>query len=371
VAVPSPLIANLLVPGLLPAVERRHDPRLRGRPLAIGGRPGTPARLAAVSDEARACGVLPGMTADAARRACPHAVFLEGDIERYLDAQADIDALLRRVVPGIEWEALDSAWLAMPAAGNAPRLLDAVRQRLRDSLDLEMAGGIARTRFTAGVAARLASPRGWLYVIPRYEVAFLRPVHLALLEPEAPAFVARCRRAGLVTLGDVAALPPEALRATCGRAGTVWAGFAAGLDDRPVRVGRPPSRLIARADVPPLFGSEPAPLEPAVWRAVIESAAAVLAAQLEGLGLTAHALTVRVECATSTSTIVKSGLLPRAIQRRVDIAAAALDLLGTATPPAATQRVTLVAGGVTRDLTAPRSAPNWSGRGVPLLASAG
>jgi DNA polymerase IV len=366
-AAPASLIANLVAPGLMVAVERRRNPALCGRPVAVGGRPGTGARLAAISDEARACGVAPGMTPDEARRVCPSAVFLEGEIESYLDMQAELDVLLRRFVPAVEWDAVDSAWLALSSAEGPPHVLDGIRQAIRDVLDLDVACGVSRVRFAAGIAARLARPRGWLYVLPSYEAAFLAPVHLTLLEQDAPAFVARCRRAGITTLGELSAMDLDTLSTVCGRSGMVWSRLAAGLDDRTVRLNRHPARLVARAGVPPLFDAGAAAPEPAVWRAVLDGAAADLEAQLAELGLEAGSITVRLEPAGPGAAVVKSGLLPRPLRARSAIVAAALDVWRRTAPPNTARRLTIVAGGLSRVPGRPGAGPRQEGRGSPLL----
>ncbi|MGH9012092.1 MAG: DNA polymerase IV, partial [Acidimicrobiia bacterium] len=51
------------------SVEQRDDPRLRGRPVIVGG-----GVVLAASDEAKAYGVRTAMGAVQARRLCPHAV---------------------------------------------------------------------------------------------------------------------------------------------------------------------------------------------------------------------------------------------------------------------------------------------------------
>src|SRR5918992_3513913 len=63
------------------SVEQRDDPRLRGRPLIVGG-----GVVMAASYEARAFGVRGGMSGPRARRLCPDAVVVEPRFDAYVAA---------------------------------------------------------------------------------------------------------------------------------------------------------------------------------------------------------------------------------------------------------------------------------------------
>jgi Nucleotidyltransferase/DNA polymerase involved in DNA repair len=71
------------------AVEMRDDPRLRGRPLAVGGRAETRGVIATCNYEARAFGVHSAMPTARALQLCPQLVLLAPDFERYREASRD------------------------------------------------------------------------------------------------------------------------------------------------------------------------------------------------------------------------------------------------------------------------------------------
>src|SRR3982750_3385303 len=68
------------------SVEQLLDPRLRGKPIAVGG-----VVVLAASYEARALGVRSGMPARRARQLCPNLVFVGGHFDEYqrLDDNTD------------------------------------------------------------------------------------------------------------------------------------------------------------------------------------------------------------------------------------------------------------------------------------------
>src|SRR5262249_57672944 len=60
------------------SVEQLLDPRLRGRPIAVGG-----GVVLAASYEARALGVRSGMPGRRARELCPRLIFVDGHFKDY------------------------------------------------------------------------------------------------------------------------------------------------------------------------------------------------------------------------------------------------------------------------------------------------
>ena len=60
------------------SVEQLLDPRLRGKPIAVGG-----GVVLAASYEAKAFGVRGGMSGGAARELCPHLLFVGGNFGEY------------------------------------------------------------------------------------------------------------------------------------------------------------------------------------------------------------------------------------------------------------------------------------------------
>src|SRR6266581_6969186 len=84
------------------SVEQRDDPSLRGKPLAVGGRPDRRGVVAAASYEARAFGVRSAMAMAQAVRLCPSLVIVPPDFSKYKAASTVIFGLYREVTPLVE-----------------------------------------------------------------------------------------------------------------------------------------------------------------------------------------------------------------------------------------------------------------------------
>ena len=105
------------------SVEQRDDPRLRGRPVIVGG-----GVVLAASYEAKAFGVQTAMGGVRARRLCPHAVVVPPRMSAYSDASGILVRVARitsatRPGSAIATSSLDAYVLAKDrrsAAGASP-----------------------------------------------------------------------------------------------------------------------------------------------------------------------------------------------------------------------------------------------------------
>ncbi|GMA23348.1 hypothetical protein GCM10025864_11070 [Luteimicrobium album] len=114
-----------------------------------------------------------------------------------------------------------------------------LRALVRDEVGLAITVGVARTPFLAKVAGRVAKPDGLLLVEPDGEDAFLHPLPVEQLWGVGAVTAAKLRRYGLVTAGDIAALPDVALRSMLGpAAGRHLFAVVHGMTPERVETGR-------------------------------------------------------------------------------------------------------------------------------------
>jgi DNA polymerase IV len=295
-------VADLLhidLEGFFVAVERLHAPRLNGRPVIIGGQPTAWGRVVAASPEAARRGVRPGLSLAVAALKCPDAVFLDGSIERYLDASAAVDELLREPMAPVEWTAIDSVFLDLtglvarlgPSRGVAERLQSTIRREL----GFDVACGLAGTRTAAQVASRLSRPRGLLYVLPGYEERLLAPLDVDVLPELPPGARQRLMQHGAMTLGALGQLTAEESRELLGARGPVFVERARGLDSRGVDGAQPP-RSIARE-----VTLAEATVDGERLVSVLGHACHTLSTRLLHMGWFAHTVTLRLAIETSTA----------------------------------------------------------------------
>ncbi|MBK9181202.1 MAG: DNA polymerase IV [Acidimicrobiales bacterium] len=316
------------------AVELRRRPELRGRPVVVGGS-GPRGVVAAASYEARAAGVFSAMPGFRARRLCPTAVFLPGDHRLYAEVSGQVHGIFRSFTPLVEGIALDEAFLDVTGArrllGDGPTIAAALRARVTQELGLTCSVGVATSKLLAKLASEAAKPRpsprgplpgkGVVVVAPGEERAFLHPLPVEAVWGVGPATLARLRRLGVRTVGDLASLPESAVVASLGEAAGhhLWS-LAQADDPRPVVPDRPPKSVgheetFAR-DV---FGVD------ALGREVVRLADAV-AGRLRAHGLAGRTVTVKVRFG-DFRTITRSATLAEPLTTGPELARSARALL--------------------------------------------
>jgi DNA polymerase-4 len=314
-------ILHIDLDAFLVSVERKHDPSLCGRPIVIGGQPTGWGRVVAASSEAAACGVKAGLSLSIAASRCPKAVFLDGAFDRYLDASAAVDEIVREPGVPVEWASIDSLFLDLtkaPAAlGPARRIAERLQTAIRERLGFEVACGLAGTKVAAQVASRLARPRGLLYVLPGYEERFLAALDINILPDLPPGAVARLRQSGVLTIGALAAMDVVAADLALGRRSRELMQFARGRDERHVDGAAPP-RSLARDMALPRPTQDAGQLESSV-----QYLTETLATRLRHTSCFAQTVTVRVRGGAPERTMARSMTLREASAADADLVSAA------------------------------------------------
>jgi DNA polymerase-4 len=220
------------------SVEQRDDPWLRGRPVIVGA-----GVVLAASYQAKACGVRTAMGARTARALCPDAVVVPPRFAAYTAASRAVFEVFHDTTPLVEGISIDEAFLDVNGlralAGPPPVIAARLRAEVAERVGLAITVGVARTKFLAKVASRVAKPDGLLVVEPERELDFLHPLKVELLWGVGPATAAKLRELGVTRVGEVAALGEAALVSMLGpAAGHHLHALAHNHDPRPVHVGR-------------------------------------------------------------------------------------------------------------------------------------
>jgi DNA polymerase-4 len=217
------------------SVAQRDDPRLRGRPVIVGG-----GVVLAASYEARARGVRSAMGGRRARQLCPDATVVEPRWSAYVEASRAVFRLFDEVAPAVEGLSIDEAFLDVRGleriGGKPAEIAERLRRDVRERVGLPLTVGVARTKSLAKVASAVAKPDGLLVVPPERELAFLHPLAVEQLWGVGPATSAKLHRLGISRVRDVAELSEAALVALLGNAlGRKLHALAWARDPRRVR----------------------------------------------------------------------------------------------------------------------------------------
>ena len=225
------------------AVEEQHNPTLRGKAFAVGGRPDERGVVAACSYAARQFGLHSAMPMARAVRLCPRLIIVPSQHHRYRTVSREVMTHLHNLTPFVEQLSIDEAFLdvsdlAEPVAVIARQLQATINQ----ALDLPCSLGVATNKLVAKIANNIGKasaksdkpPNNIKIIPPGQEAAFLAPLSVRELWGVGPKTAERLVRLGLHTIGDVARYPENQLAQQFGKVGQDLAWRAKGLDDRSV-----------------------------------------------------------------------------------------------------------------------------------------
>jgi len=245
---PPRTIVHVDMDAFYASVEILRRPELRGQPVIVGGE-GRRGVVAAASYEARYYGVRSAMSSVQAKRLCPDAVFLGGDHAHYREISARIFEIMHRMTPTVEPLSLDEAFLDVTAArrlfGTGRQIAATLRASIYDEVGLWCSAGVARNKFLAKLCSEHAKPspsrqgpvpgHGVFVLAPNDELTFLHALPARALWGVGPATMARLDQLGVVSVGDIAALPVDTLVGAVGSStGHHLYELAHARDDRPV-----------------------------------------------------------------------------------------------------------------------------------------
>jgi DNA polymerase IV len=246
-------------PAFCTTLEGLVVPALSSRPLAIAPPAADRATLLALSVEARRAGLVRGMSVRKAQRLCPDLVILPPNPRLYAKASRALHQILRLFAPTIEPRGYGHAFLDLTGTGRLfgpPQDVAArIRREAKERLQLPLSVGIASNKLVSQAAIkagrRTLSDAGGscpdhdgrdeslLYVPGGNERQFLAPQPLEVMPELEPAVLAQLDDYQLDLIGEVAAIPENALCAVFGREGRILGARARGIDPRPVL---PPER---------------------------------------------------------------------------------------------------------------------------------
>jgi DNA polymerase-4 len=271
-------ILHLDADAFFASIEQRDDPKLRGKPVAVGT-----GVVASCSYEARRYGVRTGMRLAEARQLCRSLIVIPGEYPRYEQAARRMLAVCQEQTPLIEVAALDDLYLDLTRQGRAEKVADDLRMQIQDEVRLTTSIGIGSSKLIANVATKEAKQRKsriedgeWriedrsrsravarppssilhpLYAIVSVpagdERAYLAPWPARVLPGVGPRVQMRLERLNVRQVGEVAVIPVPLMRGLFGTQGRVLHDLAHGIDLRPVEPRKPPRSVSRRTSFDP------------------------------------------------------------------------------------------------------------------------
>jgi DNA polymerase IV len=224
------------------AVEELHDPTLKGKPFAVGGKADQRGVVASCSYAARLFGVHSAMPMRRAVQLCPDLIVVSSRHGNYSQVSKEVMALID-ISPYIEKVSIDEAFIEVT---DLPDPLIAIaedlQQRINQECHLPVSIGGATNKLVAKIAndwgkslKKTKDPPNTITIIPPGdEAAFLAPLRVRSLWGIGARTAEKLSTIGITTIGGLAKAPPATLEMLFGRYGSDLHQRAMGIDHRPI-----------------------------------------------------------------------------------------------------------------------------------------
>jgi len=234
------------------AVEELHNPDLRGKAFAVGGRPDQRGVVASCSYPARQFGVRSAMPMATAVRLCPDLIIVSHRHGVYSQVSDQVMALVHDLTPVVEQLSIDEAFLDVTLRPErASELAQDLQGRINQELSLPVSLGVAANKLVAKIANNVGKaqhggihpPNTITVVPPGQEAAFLAPLSVRELWGVGPRTAQRLAELDIHSVGDIASRPAQDLMRAFGKHGADLAQRARGIDERPLETEHDPKSI--------------------------------------------------------------------------------------------------------------------------------
>ena len=220
------------------AIEMRDDPRLRDKPLAVGGRADQRGVVATCNYEARRFGVRSAMPTSLALRRCPDLIVLPPTMEKYRIASKAILAIYRDYTDLVEPLSLDEAYLDVSDCtqhkGSATLIAQEIRARIAATVGITASAGVAANKFLAKIASDWNKPDGQFVVLPEDADSFVAELPVAKLFGVGKVTAAKLHGLGVQYCRDLRSWSLPDLQQHFGKLGYNLYQLCRGIDHRSV-----------------------------------------------------------------------------------------------------------------------------------------
>lgn len=287
-------IAHLDCDAFFAAIEKRDDPSLKNKPVIVGG--GKRGVVATCCYIARLYGVRSAMPMFQALKACPDAVVIKPNSEKYRIAGLQVREKMQALTPMIQPVSVDEAYLDLTGTNTlhkAPPAVSLARlaAEIERDVGITVSIGLSVNKFLAKTASELDKPKGFAVIAAEEAEALLAPKPIGFIHGIGPKLAKKLSLDGYDTIEDLQRTELRQLIGKYGDTGMWLKNRAHGIDNRPVRNDEERKSVSSETTFHKDM-SDPAWLEDQLWRLCVKTAD-----RAKATGLVGNVITLKLKTA--------------------------------------------------------------------------
>ena len=221
------------------SVECMLDPSLASVPMAVcGSEEDRHGIVLAKNEKAKAYGIKTAETVWSAKKKCKDLVVVPPHHDEYLRVSRRVNEIYRRYTDLVEPFGIDECWLDVTASrrlfGDGIEIAERIRNEIKSEIGITVSIGVSFNKIFAKLGSDYKKPDA-ITVISREnykQIVYPLPVDNLLFVGQRTAD--ELKKAGIKTIGELAATDTSFLTYKFGKAGAVLSTYARGEDKSPV-----------------------------------------------------------------------------------------------------------------------------------------
>lgn len=221
------------------SVECLHNPELADKAVVVGGsieqRHGI---VLAKNNIAKSMGVKTGEVIWQARQKCPNLLVLPPNYKLYLHFSKEARRIYSNYTDLIEPFGIDEAWLDVTEStklfGTGEQIADEIRKRMKAELGVTASVGVSFNKIFAKLGSDIKKPDATTVITHDNYKGMVWKLPVSGLLYVGRSTMKKLVNIGILTIGDLAALPLNVLKNLLGKWGEYLWSFANGYDAAPV-----------------------------------------------------------------------------------------------------------------------------------------
>ena len=219
-------IAHFDLDSFFVSVECLRDKSLLGKPVIIGGS-SERGVVASCSYEARKFGIHSAMPSMQAKKLCPHAIFVKGNMDLYSDYSRRVTRIFEEQAPLIEKASIDEHYIDITGMDRFIKSsflwTQELRQRIIKETGLPISFGLSTGKTVSKMATNEAKPNGEKYIEPGTEKAFLAPLSVRKIPGIGSKTFVTLSNMGIEKIESIQKMTKEAMYKALGENGeSIW-----------------------------------------------------------------------------------------------------------------------------------------------------
>lgn len=231
-------IIHLDMDAFYASIEKRDNPKLKNRPVIVGGMPNKRGVVSTCSYEARKFGVHSAMPSSTAARLCPDAVFIRPRIDYYKKISIQIFTIYKKYTNYMEPLSLDEAFLDLTEdkarIGSATNTARIIQKEVFCKTGLTVSAGVSYNKFLAKLASDMKKPNGITTITPNKAPDIIKDLPVEKFFGIGKATAQKMHMHKIFTGQDIINAGENKLFEIFGKHGALFFSFAKGTDTRPV-----------------------------------------------------------------------------------------------------------------------------------------